>query len=86
MLASDLIGSVGVALLLLAFFLNVFGFVGREARSYQLMNAVGAALSGYASYLIGFAPFVVLEGTWTLVAVVALLRTGGDAGARAVLR
>lgn len=74
MAASDLIGSVGVTVLLLAFFLNVFGFVGREARSYQLMNAVGAALSGYASYLIGFVPFVILEGTWTVVAIVALLQ------------
>ena len=71
---SDLVGSVGVFLLLAAFFLNLFGFLPHTSRSYQGMNAVGAGLSCYASYLIGFVPFVVLEGTWSVVAVVALLR------------
>jgi len=74
MAISDLIGCVGVTLLLLGFFLNVFGFIERDAPPYHLLNAVGAALSGYASYLIGFVPFVVLEGTWAAVAVAALLR------------
>jgi hypothetical protein len=74
MTLSEWIGSVGVALLLAAFFLNLFGFLGRTSRAYQSMNAVGAGLSCYASYLIGFVPFVVLEGTWSLVALVALLR------------
>jgi hypothetical protein len=38
------------------------------------MNAVGAAVSCYASYLIGFAPFVVLEAVWCAAAVAAMLR------------
>jgi len=74
MSAPDAIGSVGVTLLLVAFVLNVFGVLQREARSYQLLNAVGGTLAGYASYLIGFFPFVILEGTWSVVAIVALLR------------
>lgn len=71
---SEWIGSVGVALLLAAFFLNLFGFLARTSRSYHTMNVVGAGLSCYASFLIGFVPFVVLEGTWSIVALVALLR------------
>jgi hypothetical protein len=71
---SDWIGSVGVALLLGAFFLNLFGFLGHATRAYQLTNALGAGLACYASYRIGFFPFVVLEGVWSLVAVVALVR------------
>ncbi len=70
----DIVGSVGVFLLLAAFFLNLFGFLPHTSRAYQAMNAVGAGLSCYASYLIGFFPFVVLEGTWSAVAVAALLR------------
>jgi hypothetical protein len=66
---ADVIGSVGVALLLIAFFLNLFGFLRRDARGYQVLNAVGAGLACYASYLIGFLPFVVLEGIWCLVAL-----------------
>jgi hypothetical protein len=39
------------------------------------MNAVGAAIAAYASWQIDFMPFVVLEGTWSVVAFLALLRT-----------
>lgn len=70
----EIVGSVGVFALLVAFFLNLSGRLPHTARTYQAMNAVGAGLSCYASFMIGFAPFVVLEGTWSLVAVVALLR------------
>jgi len=67
-------GSVGVALLLIAFFMNLFGMVTAESRAYQAMNVVGAGISCYASYLIGFAPFVVLEAVWCAAAVAAMLR------------
>ena len=71
---AEAVGSTGVFLLLLAFFLNLFGRLSYRAVSYQCMNVVGAGLSCYASYLIGFFPFVVLEGTWSLVAVLALVK------------
>ena len=71
---ADWVGSTGVALLLVAFFLNLTGRLSREARSYAAMNAVGAGLSCWASWLIGFAPFVLLEGTWAIFAAVALWR------------
>lgn len=69
-----LTGSIGVGLLLLAFFLNVFRKISTDSYTYILLNIAGAAISGYASYLINYWPFVILEGTWALVAVVALLR------------
>lgn len=82
---SELIGSVGVFLLLAAYFANLRGMLDRGSRLYQSMNAVGAGLSAYASYLIGFLPFVVLEATWLAVSVAELLRpatrTGSGAGA-----
>jgi hypothetical protein len=73
---AEWIGSAGVALLLVAFSLNLFGFLARTSRAYHVLNAAGAAIACWASYLIGFAPFVVLEGTWSVVAIVALLRPG----------
>ena len=76
MTGADAIGSVGVFLLLLAFALNLRGRLSAQARSYHLMNAVGAGLAAFASFVIGFWPFVVLEGTWMVVAVVALVRPG----------
>ena len=69
-----LTGSIGVGLLLLAFFLNVFRKISTDSYIYILLNIAGAAISGYASYLIDYWPFVILEGTWALVAVVALIR------------
>jgi energy-converting hydrogenase Eha subunit G len=69
MTLAEAIGSVGVALLLLAFVLNLRSVVGRQSRLYQGMNAIGAGLAAYA---IGFVPFVVLETVWCLAALSAL--------------
>jgi hypothetical protein len=70
----DVVGSTGVSLLLLAFFLNLFGFLESQARGYQLLNLAGAGLACWASWMIGFIPFVVLEVIWGTVAAVALVR------------
>ena len=74
MSVSEIAGSIGVALLLVAFFMNSFAMLDSDSRAYQAMNAVGAAVSCYASYLIGFVPFVVLEAIWCAAAVAAMLR------------
>lgn len=72
---SLLIGSAGSSLLLLAFFLTVFGKLKIESETYSLMNFTGAALSCYASLLIDYMPFAILEGTWAAVALAGFLRT-----------
>ena len=71
---SVIIGSVAVAFLLLAFFLNLFGFIKRDSKAYTFMNVAGGFLSSYASWLIDYIPFVILEAVWGLVALVALIR------------
>ena len=72
----ELVGSIGVAILLGAFFANLAGWLDARSRAYQSLNAIGAAIAAYASYGIGFVPFVVLEATWCAVALLALVRTG----------
>ena len=72
---STIIGSAGVVLLLLAFFLNLFKFTSEQSKIYILLNIVGAGISCYASYLINFIPFVILEATWCLVALAGLIKT-----------
>ncbi len=69
MSTSEIVGSIGVTLLLIAFFMNSFALLDSRSLAYQAMNAVGAAVSCYASYLIGFAPFVVLEAVWCAAAL-----------------
>ena len=74
MSTADWAGSIGVALLLVAFFGNAVGGLPATTRLYHVLNAVGAAIAAWASWKIGFVPFVVLEGTWCVVAVVAFAR------------
>lgn len=75
---SVIIGSTGVLLLLLAFFLNLFKVLMQDTKTYSIMNIVGAGLSCYASILIDYMPFVILEGTWALVAFIGLIKLFKD--------
>jgi hypothetical protein len=74
MTVDEWVGFVGVFFLLLAYLLNLIGALSRESIVYHGLNALGAAVAGYASYRIGFFPFVLLEGVWTLASVGALCR------------
>ena len=71
---ADIIGIIGVSLILLAYFLNIFSLVPKEGKLFFLMNIFGAGLACYASLLIHYWPFVILEGVWTLVSLVGLFR------------
>ena len=71
---ATLIGSIGVTILLAAFALNLLRVLSTNSPAYLAMNLVGSVLAGISSYLIGFIPFVVLEGAWALFAGIALLR------------
>jgi hypothetical protein len=72
---ADLIGAIGVALLLAAFLLNLVKVLRADSATYSALNLVGAALACFSSYLIDFLPFVILEGVWTAAAAFALGRT-----------
>ena len=70
---NDWIGFAGVAILLLAFLLNLLKKISSNSLSYILMNIIGAGLACLASWLIDYIPFVILEGTWTVVSIFALV-------------
>jgi hypothetical protein len=71
---TEIVGSIGVFLLLVAFFMNLVGALGAGSLSYVSLNLIGASLACYASWLLDFFPFVVLEGTWAMVAALGLGR------------
>lgn len=71
---NDIIGFIGVFITLLAYFLIIFDFIPKEGVLFYVMNIVGAGLACYASILIVYWPFVVLEGTWTLISLVGLIK------------
>lgn len=71
---NDLVGTIGVGLILLAFFLNTAGLITREGKRYFVMNMIGALLACYASWLIDYWPFIILEGSWFLIALYGLMK------------
>lgn len=71
---ATLVGTLGVALLLGAFALNLLRLVRADGGVYLALDLAGASLACWSAFLIGFLPFVVLEGAWALVAGVALVR------------
>jgi hypothetical protein len=71
---SEIMGSLGVAILLLAFVLNLLKIIKTESLSYPLLNFIGAAIACFASWLISYFPFVILEGVWAVVSLVSLVR------------
>ena len=77
---NDWIGTIGVGLVLLAYFLNTVKMIPENGKFFFLLNVAGGALSCYAALLIDFIPFVVLEAIWTVVSVYGLL-IGRDAKA-----
>ena len=71
---NDIIGTIGVGLVLLAYFLNTFKMIPESGKLFFVLNIIGGALSCYAAVLIVFWPFVILEAIWTVVSVVGLLK------------
>jgi len=71
---SDIIASAGVIILLIAFLLNLYKKLPSESKTYSLMNFIGAAICAFASYMVKFYPFIMLEGVWSLVALMSLFK------------
>jgi len=74
MKASDIIASIGVIILLVAFLLNLFKKITASSKLYSLLNFMGAAVCAFSSYLIHFYPFIVLESIWSLFALASFIK------------
>ena len=70
----DWIGFVGVFQILLAYVLNIFGILEKKNLIFILLNLIGASLACLASILMNYMPFIILEGVWALVSLIALLK------------
>jgi hypothetical protein len=71
----EIIGTIGVGLILLAYFLNIFSWIKKDGVLFFALNIIGASIACYASVLIRFWPFIILLGTWAIVSVIGLLKT-----------
>jgi hypothetical protein len=71
---SDWIGTIGVGLILIAYFCSTFNWMSAHSRIFYSLNTIGAAMAFFASYLISYWPFFVLEGTWTVVSLIGWIK------------
>lgn len=71
---NEVIGTLGVGLILVAYFANIFSFIPKEGKLFFALNIIGAGLACYASWLILYWPFVVLEGVWCVVSVIGYMK------------
>jgi hypothetical protein len=79
---SDIIASVGVTILLIGFFLNLYKKIESDSKVYALLNLIGAGMCGVSSYMISFYPFVILEGVWAFVALTSLFKVSRGTSAK----
>ena len=71
---NDWIGFVGVSIILIAYFLNITNRLSKDGIIYILLNFTGGALACLASVLINYLPFIILEGAWTIISFISLLK------------
>lgn len=70
----DWIGTLGVTMILVAYLLSVFKVLQSGNFLYILLNLFGAGMACLASVMIEYLPFIILEGTWTFVSLIALIK------------
>jgi hypothetical protein len=71
---NDIVGTIGVGIILIAYFMNIFSFIKKDGVLFYVMNIIGASLACYASILINYLPFIILEATWATVSVLGLVK------------
>jgi hypothetical protein len=70
---SNFITSIGVTLILAAFYLEVSGKLNKNAL-YFWLNAIGSILAGVGAYMVALWPLVFLEVVWTLISIYELFK------------
>ncbi len=74
MTLTDWIGFIGVTILLIAYFLNLTNRLSKESLGYLSLNFIGAGIACFASILLDYMPFIILEGSWTIVSAYGIIQ------------
>jgi hypothetical protein len=77
---TDWVGSIGVFILLSAYFLNLFNKIEIGGFVYLYLNLIGAMIACFASILLGYKPFIILEASWALVSIFGIYNTYKNEG------
>jgi hypothetical protein len=71
---TDWIGFIGVFQILFAYILNVIGKIKSTSIIFILLNLIGASMACYASILMQYIPFIILEGVWAVISLISLIK------------
>ncbi len=71
----DVIGWIGAALILIAYFLITKRIVDAKSRLYHLLNLVGGIGLGYNTYYYTAYPSTVVNIFWIIIAVYGFWKT-----------
>ncbi len=74
LIVADVVGTIGVALTLIAYFLLQIDRISSTGRNYSLLNTFGAALILYSLYFNWNTPAVIMETAWFLISLYGLIR------------
>jgi hypothetical protein len=77
-LARQIASFVGAFLILFAYVGHQLSWMDSRKAGYNLLNAVGSAILGYIAFHPFQVGFVVLEVTWVLISLYALVRPRGN--------
>ncbi len=78
MLARQVASFVGALLILVAYIGHQMNWMDTRKAGYNILNAVGSAIRSYIAFHPFSIGFVVLEVTWTIISIYALLRVRAD--------
>ena len=71
--SATVIGFLRVGAILATYFLSLLGTIETNGLTYLIINLIGATLAAVSSILIKSLPFTILEITWALVSLVAIV-------------
>ena len=80
----DIIGTLGVALILLCYFLIQVGKLTAENLSYSVINMIGASLILFSLYYEFNFASVLIESFWVVISLIGIWRYYVNSTARAV--
>lgn len=71
----DIIGFVGLFLILVAYELNITKKLKTTSIKYSVMNVFGSAILAYYAIQLGSVPFFLLQLVWGFSALIILIKT-----------
>ncbi|MDP3966559.1 MAG: hypothetical protein Q8Q04_03445 [archaeon] len=71
---AEVVGWIGMTLILLAYFLVSYGIVKGESLTYQLINLVAVFGTFYNAYYNKSKPLMTLQLVWGLIALISIIK------------